>query len=69
VVGLLGQGIYQLQLNAAPIIGHARSGGFEPESEYQIVVYVDYARDSTLDRDEVLRFLKDWMNDEASAIP
>jgi hypothetical protein len=45
------------------------SGGFEPESEYQIVVYVDYARDSTLDRDEVLRFLKDWMNDEASAIP
>ncbi|MGD0769405.1 MAG: hypothetical protein ABSB42_14575 [Tepidisphaeraceae bacterium] len=42
------------------------SGGFEPESEHQITVYVDYARDSRFDREEVRRTLEDWMSDPAS---
>ena len=37
------------------------SGGFEPESRWQIVVYCDYARDSRLDKDEVFRVLEEWM--------
>jgi hypothetical protein len=40
------------------------SGGFEPESEYQIIVYVDYARDSRLDSEEVRELLEDWMAEE-----
>ena len=37
------------------------SGGFEPDSEHQAVVYVDYARDSKMDRSEVLSCLEEWM--------
>jgi hypothetical protein len=37
------------------------SGGFEPETEHQIIVYVDYARDSRLDREDVRHILEDWM--------
>jgi hypothetical protein len=37
------------------------SGGFEPETEYQIIVYVDYARLSDVDRDETLECLEGWM--------
>jgi hypothetical protein len=40
------------------------SGGFEPESEHQIIVYVDYARDSELDRDEVYDVLMEWIQDD-----
>jgi hypothetical protein len=40
------------------------SGGFDPESEYQIIVYVDYARDSRLNKDEVLLTLEMWMNEQ-----
>jgi hypothetical protein len=40
----------------------AWSGGFEPESKYQITVYLDYARDSTLNREEVRNCLVGWMN-------
>jgi hypothetical protein len=40
------------------------SGGFEPESEHQITVYVDYARDSRLNRDEVRHVLEDWITDD-----
>ena len=40
------------------------SGGFEPDSEHQITVYVDYARDSRLDRAEVRELLEDWMEHE-----
>jgi hypothetical protein len=36
------------------------SGGFEPESEHQISVYVDYARDFRLDRTDVFQCLEDW---------
>jgi hypothetical protein len=40
------------------------SGGFEPESMHQIVVYVDYARDRRLDWNEVLEALMTWMGAE-----
>jgi hypothetical protein len=43
------------------------SGGFEPESAHQIIVYVDYARDSRLDREEVRHLLEDWMAAETSS--
>ena len=40
------------------------SGGFEPDSEHQITVYVDYARDARLDREEVRQLLEDWMTSD-----
>ncbi len=40
------------------------SGGFEPESEDQIIVYVDYARVSQLERDEVYDVLVEWLAGE-----
>jgi len=45
------------------------SGGFEPDSEHQITVYVDYARDSALDPEEVRRALEDWMSGESMTGP
>jgi hypothetical protein len=42
------------------------SGGFEPESKYQITVYIDYARDSRLDQDEVRVVLENYMNNLSS---
>ena len=39
------------------------SGGFPPESEYQITVYVDYAR--CIENAELVReILRDWMGEE-----
>jgi hypothetical protein len=43
------------------------SGGFEPESGYQITVYVDYARDARLGADSVREVLEEWMTDELSS--
>jgi hypothetical protein len=43
------------------------SGGFEPDSECQIVMYADYARDSSLDRDEVVWTLQKWMGEQAES--
>ncbi|HET6248169.1 MAG TPA: hypothetical protein VFE47_10770 [Tepidisphaeraceae bacterium] len=40
------------------------SGGFEPESEHQITVYVDYAANCNLDRDDVRRILEEWLFDD-----
>ncbi|MEX2169549.1 MAG: hypothetical protein WD851_09570 [Pirellulales bacterium] len=40
----------------------AWSGGFQPESIYQITVYLDYACDAMLYDDEVRNFLVTWMN-------
>ena len=40
------------------------SGGFPPESEDQITVYVDYADPSGQGTEDVRRTLRAWMNDE-----
>lgn len=40
------------------------SGGFLPESPHEVVVYVDYARDVNIDRNEALEALTDWMEVE-----
>jgi hypothetical protein len=39
------------------------SGGFPPESDYQITVYIDYVGPVGTDPDEVREFLTDWMCD------
>jgi len=44
------------------------SGGFEPESGHQIMVYIDYARDGNLDKEEVRRLLEDWMSNSPSNV-
>ena len=41
------------------------SGGFEPESQFQITVYVDYAADQDLDADEVRSGLEDWAHENS----
>jgi len=38
------------------------SGGFAPESEYQITVYLDYAKVSDYPDDVLRRILTKWMN-------
>lgn len=38
------------------------SGGFDPESMHQITVYLDYACESSLDREGARDFLITWMN-------
>ena len=38
----------------------AWSGGFPPECDHEIVVYLDYALPEGFDREEVARFLEDW---------
>jgi hypothetical protein len=40
------------------------SGGFPPESDGQIRVYVEAARPSDVDAEEVARLLLDWMAEE-----
>jgi hypothetical protein len=42
------------------------SGGFPPDSEQEIFVYVEYARDERLDAVEVTRLLRDWMEAQYS---
>lgn len=39
------------------------SGGFPPECEYQITVFIDYASPVGSDPDEVREILTDWMCD------
>jgi hypothetical protein len=39
------------------------SGGFEPESRWEITVYVDYARDKNTDPEFVRRVLMDWLEE------
>jgi hypothetical protein len=36
------------------------SGGFPPESDHQITVYLDYALPAGFDRQEANEFLTDW---------
>jgi hypothetical protein len=43
------------------------SGGFPPESDQQIWVYVEAARPVETDHEEVATFLMAWMREEASA--
>lgn len=38
------------------------SGGFSPESGYQITVYIDYALQCDIDPVEAKNTLLDWMN-------
>jgi hypothetical protein len=38
----------------------AWSGGFPPESDHQITVYLDYALPQDFDKEEAARFLEDW---------
>jgi hypothetical protein len=41
------------------------SGGFQPESEQEIFVYLEYARDPNLgNEDEVRLMLREWMETE-----
>jgi hypothetical protein len=40
------------------------SGGFPPESDYQITVYVDYALGIEIDTEVARQILRDWMCDE-----
>jgi hypothetical protein len=37
------------------------SGGFAPESDHQITVYIDYAAPFDMDDEEVRRLLRAWM--------
>ncbi len=37
------------------------SGGFSPDSEQEIFIYVEYAHDSDADSSEVTQFLREWM--------
>jgi hypothetical protein len=39
----------------------AWSGGFPPESKYQVTVYIDYAGPQDIDENELRRALYDWM--------
>jgi hypothetical protein len=41
----------------------AWSGGFPPESDDQITVYIDYALPKGNDPEEVRAFLRNWMNE------
>ena len=41
----------------------AWSGGFPPDSDDQITVYVDYAAHTDWDSNEVRRLLEDWMQE------
>lgn len=40
----------------------AWSGGFPPESECQITVYIEYAMQNGFDADDVREALREWMN-------
>lgn len=40
------------------------SGGFRPESERQIWVYVETSKDVNVDDEELINLLRDWMNAE-----
>lgn len=40
------------------------SGGFPPDSEHEITVYVDYARLSRFDPDETREALRKWASEE-----
>jgi len=46
------------------------AGGFPPESEHQITVYIDYAMDRRLNANEAREVMTDWMNsdDQVSGI-
>jgi hypothetical protein len=39
------------------------SGGFPPESDEQITVYIDYASSKDWDDDEVRELLRAWMDE------
>ena len=45
------------------------SGGFSPDSEEQIFVYVETARPSDSDEAAVLEILRTWMSEEESSSP
>jgi hypothetical protein len=40
------------------------SGGYPPESDEQITVYIDYAQPADLDSEKVRQFLRKWMEEE-----
>lgn len=40
------------------------SGGFPPESDYQITVYIDYAAPNDTDAEEVRGLMRTWMNSD-----
>ena len=40
------------------------SGGFPPESEWQITVYLDYALNVEIDREVALSVLQSWASEE-----
>ncbi len=42
------------------------SGGFPPDSEQQIFVYVEYAAPNNVDEADVLSLLRTWMNEAAT---
>ena len=44
------------------------SGGFPPESKYQITVYIDYAGSSDMDPEEVRRVLTAWMFEDGNEV-
>lgn len=39
------------------------SGGFPPESDAQVTVYIDYASSKDWDDNEVRAMLRDWMQE------
>lgn len=39
------------------------SGGFPPDSDDQITVYIDYAREDDADAEDVRDILKTWMRE------
>ena len=41
------------------------SGGFKPDSVYQIEVYVDAALHTDLNKEVARRFLLDWLEDDS----
>jgi hypothetical protein len=41
------------------------SGGFPPESTYEVYVYVELARPRHMNEDDVREFLLGWMNEGA----
>ncbi|MCC7292627.1 MAG: hypothetical protein IT449_11260 [Phycisphaerales bacterium] len=44
------------------------SGGFAPESLHQLTVYLDYALDPSLEREDARDYLIAWMNDPESIL-
>jgi hypothetical protein len=45
------------------------SGGFPPESDHQITVYVDYARSIENDAEDVREMLREWLCSDEDGPP